>query len=118
MNKLKKMGVKVHRSDECSDIIFESTGDGVFTSCKDGSYNKGVREDGNSGKSNSNTSKNDSFKNKQNTSNSEEIVYFTPKGKSYHSTKNCSGLSRSKKILSGTIAESKKNDPCDICYGK
>ncbi len=51
------MGVKVHRSDECSDIIFESTGDGVFTSCKDGSYNKGVREDGNSGKSNSNTSK-------------------------------------------------------------
>lgn len=25
MNKLKKMGVKVHRSDECSDIIFEST---------------------------------------------------------------------------------------------
>ena len=118
MNKLKKMGVKVHRSDECSDIIFESTGDGVFTSCKDGSYNKGVREDGNSGKSNSNTSKNDSFKNKQNTYNSEEIVYFTPKGKSYHSTKNCSGLSRSKKILSGTIAESKKNDPCDICYGK
>ncbi|VIF62241.1 beta-lactamase [Clostridioides difficile] len=118
MNKLKKMGVKVHRSDECSDIIFESTGDGVFTSCKDGSYNKGVREDGNSGKSNNNTSKNDSFKNKQNTSNSAEIVYFTHKGKSYHSTKNCSRLSRSKKILSGTIAESKKNDPCDICYVK
>ncbi|WP_235674951.1 hypothetical protein [Clostridioides difficile] len=44
MNKLKKMGVKVHRSDECSDIIFESTGDGVFTSCKDGSYNKGLEK--------------------------------------------------------------------------
>lgn len=123
MNKLEKMGVKVHRSDECSDIIFESTGDGVFTSCKDGSYNRGVREDGNYGKSNNNTTKTDSSQNEssnkeQNTSNSAEVVYFTPKGKSYHSTKNCSGLSRSKKILSGTIAESKKNDPCDICYGK
>ncbi|KPI53742.1 metallo-beta-lactamase [Clostridioides difficile] len=125
MNKLEKMGVKVHRSDECSDIIFESTGDGVFTSCKDGSYNRGVREDRNYGKSNNNTTKTDSSQNEssnkeQNTSNSAsaEVVYFTPKGKSYHSTKNCSGLSRSKKILSGTITESKKNDPCDICYGK
>ncbi|MCC0782488.1 MBL fold metallo-hydrolase [Clostridioides sp. ES-S-0108-01] len=118
MNKLEKMGVKVHRSDECSDIIFESTGDGVFTSCEDGSYNKGVREDGNYGKSNNNTIKNESSNKEQNVLNSAEVVYFTPKGKSYHSTKNCSGLSRSKKILSGTIAESKKNDPCDICYGK
>ncbi|HGM3509212.1 TPA: ComEC/Rec2 family competence protein [Clostridioides difficile] len=118
MNKLEKMGVKVHRSDECSDIIFESTGDGVFTSCKDGSYNRGVREDGNYEKSNNNTTKTESSNKEQNTSNSAEVVYFTPKGKSYHSTKNCSGLSRSKKILSGTITESKKNDPCDICYGK
>ncbi len=93
------MGVKVHRSDECSDIIFESTGDGVFTSCKDGSYNKGVREDGNSGKSNNNTSKNDSFKNKQNTSNSAEIVYFTPKRKSYHSTKIVVGFQEVKNII-------------------
>lgn len=118
MNKLEKMGVKVHRSDECSDIIFESTGDGVFTSCKDGSYNRGVREDGNYEKSNNNTTKTESSNKEQNTSNSAEVVYFTPKGKSYHSTKNCSGLSRSRKILSGTITESKKNDPCDICYGK
>lgn len=64
MNKLKKMGVKVYRSDECLDIIFELIGDGVFISCKDGSYNKGVREDGNFGKLNSNISKNDFFKNK------------------------------------------------------
>ncbi|WP_235689907.1 MBL fold metallo-hydrolase [Clostridioides difficile] len=119
MNKLKKMGVKVHRSDECSDIIFESTGDGVFTSCKDGSYIIKALEKMETLENQTVIQvKNDSFKNKQNTSNSEEIVYFTPKGKSYHSTKNCSGLSRSKKILSGTIAESKKNDPCDICYGK
>ncbi len=102
------MGVKVHRSDECSDIIFESTGDGVFTSCKDGSYNKGVREDGNSGKSNSNTSKNDSFKNKQNTSNSEEIVYFTPKGKSYHSTKIVVGFQEVKKYYQAQLQKVRK----------
>ncbi len=55
-------------------------------------------EDGNSGKSNSNTSKNNSFKNKQNTSNSEEIVYFTPKVRVI-TLQNCSGLSRSKNII-------------------
>lgn len=43
-------------------------------------------------------------------------VYWTPNGKSYHTTKNCSTLSRSKTILEGTIAESGKNDPCDRCH--
>lgn len=49
-------------------------------------------------------------------SNDSSIVYWTPKGKSYHSTPNCSTLSRSKTILSGTIAESGKSDPCDKCH--
>lgn len=48
-------------------------------------------------------------------SNSSEIVYWTPNGKSYHSSKSCSTLSRSKTILSGTIEESGKFDPCDKC---
>ncbi|MDU6250023.1 MAG: MBL fold metallo-hydrolase, partial [Paeniclostridium sordellii] len=48
-------------------------------------------------------------------SNKEGIVYWTPKGKSYHTTKNCSALSKSKNILSGTIQESGKSDPCDRC---
>ena len=43
-------------------------------------------------------------------------VYWTPNGKSYHTTKNCSTLSRSKTILEGTIAESGKSDPCDRCH--
>lgn len=43
------------------------------------------------------------------------IVYWTPKGKSYHSTPNCRTLSRSKTILKGTIEESGKYDPCDVC---
>jgi len=44
--------------------------------------------------------------------------YFTPNGKSYHSSKNCSTLSRSKNILEGTLSEAiaqGKSDPCDRC---
>lgn len=45
-----------------------------------------------------------------------ETVYWTPNGKSYHTTRNCPTLSRSKTILEGTIAESGKSDPCDRCH--
>mgnify|MGYP001149220023 CR=1 FL=1 len=44
------------------------------------------------------------------------IVYWTPNGKSYHTTKSCTTLSRSKTILEGTVQESGKYDPCDRCY--
>jgi len=43
-------------------------------------------------------------------------VYWTPDGKSYHKTKDCRSLAKSKTILSGTIAESGKSDPCNNCY--
>lgn len=43
-------------------------------------------------------------------------VYWTPNGKSYHTTKSCSTLSRSKTILEGTLQESGKSDPCDRCH--
>lgn len=45
-----------------------------------------------------------------------ETVYWTPNGKSYHTTKSCSALSRSKTILEGTIEESGKYNPCDKCH--
>ena len=47
--------------------------------------------------------------------NSSDIVYWTSKGKSYHSSKSCSTLSKSKNILEGSLAESGKDDPCDRC---
>ena len=46
------------------------------------------------------------------------IVYVTPSGGSYHSTKNCTTLKRSKKILSMTLKEAKskgKSDRCNVC---
>lgn len=46
-------------------------------------------------------------------------VYWTPSGKSYHATSECSTLSRSKTILSGTLDEALaagKTDPCNVCH--
>lgn len=46
-----------------------------------------------------------------NETSSPSLVYWTPNGKSYHITKSCSTLSRSKTILEGTLQESNKSDP-------
>lgn len=45
----------------------------------------------------------------------ERTVYWVPDGKSYHYSRNCSTLSRSKTILSGTLSQCPKSDPCDRC---
>lgn len=50
-----------------------------------------------------------------NSSEEDPVVYFTPKGKSYHSRKSCSALSRSKTILESPLSECGKSDPCDRC---
>lgn len=45
-------------------------------------------------------------------------VYWTPNGKSYHSTDNCPTLGRSRTILSGSLGEAiavGKDDPCNVC---
>ena len=166
MNTLKNNNIEVHRSDECGDIIFISTGNGLEVNCKIGSYNIGNKKQSSSSSTknnyssvnktstsnsssvnNSNLSNNNSVSNSNsagnnsssnnnsvgnnnsgssNTSNvnqsnntsgssSSDIVYWTPNGKSYHSTKSCPTLSRSKIINSGTISQSGKYDPCDRC---
>ena len=45
-------------------------------------------------------------------------VYVTPSGKSYHKTKSCTTLKRSKVINAVTLSQAKaqgKSDPCNIC---
>lgn len=121
---LSKFGVELHRSDECGEIEFLSTGAGVSTDCKKGSYNPGKNSKYSSQSPKPNTGKSyksDNYKKEDTSQETTEdisngnIVYWTPNGKSYHSTKDCSTLARSKTILSGTQAESGKNDPCDRC---
>lgn len=46
------------------------------------------------------------------------LVYYVPKGKSYHYDEHCRTLARSKTILSGNLQDvinMGKSDPCDIC---
>ncbi len=52
-------------------------------------------------------------------SETQNTVYWTPNGKSYHSTQGCSTLARSKTILSGNLDDALaagKADPCDRCH--
>ena len=42
-------------------------------------------------------------------------VYWTPNGSVWHYDRNCSALSRSQEILSGTIEESGKERGCKLC---
>ena len=65
----------------------------------------------------SNTNNGSNVNTESNTSNN-STVYVTPSGKSYHFTKNCTTLKRSKKILSVTLNQAKaqgKSDPCNMC---
>ena len=43
-------------------------------------------------------------------------VYWVDSGEVYHSTPNCSTLSRSKNIHSGSVAQSGKPRRCKVCY--
>ena len=88
-------------------------------------YNSNLQSNTSSNSSNNSTSSspssssnknNSSTSGNQSSSSSSGKVYWTPNGKSYHSTKSCSTLSRSKTILEGTIQESGKHDPCDRCH--
>ena len=45
---------------------------------------------------------------------SKGYVYWTPGGKSYHSSRNCPTLRRSKTVCGGYNCP--KTDPCNICY--
>ncbi len=63
MELLKRKGIEVHRSDECGDIVFKSSGNGLTVDCKEGSYKSGQEEssdDTNNSSSNVSTDNGDS----------------------------------------------------------
>ena len=88
------------------------------TSSEEGDYKPGESDNANSSLFNNSTpSNNSAYSESSNdlSKDKDEIVYWTPNGKSYHTTKFCRALKRSKVIESGTIEESGKNDPYDFC---
>ncbi len=78
-------------------------------------YNASLETNSSTNNSNYSNNTNTTINNSGSTS-SPGKVYWTPNGNSYHTTKSCSTLSRSKTILEGTLQESGKNDPCDRCH--
>lgn len=120
MSRLESKAIEVHRTDECGNIVYKSTGDGVTTDCTSkGSYLAGENKDESATSSGSNSQSSSSSSNGSVTTNepapTEKIVYWTPSGKSYHYNKNCRTLSRSKTILEGTGSQCPKTDPCNVC---
>ena len=126
MDILKEKSIEIHRSDECGDIIFTSTGNGLEVDCKKGSYNTGANskynktentvkiesntssiQNGNINSYNNNSNESENIEN-----NKSDVVYWTKSGKKYHSDPNCSGM---KSPISGTIKESQRT-PCSKCY--
>lgn len=107
MSRLQNSGVEIHRTDECGDIIFMFTDSSISTECSIGSF---------TANDTSNLfSEDKSMDNAAIDTDLSKKVYWTPKGKSYHTTSKCSTLSRSKEIISGKISESGKIDACDGC---
>ena len=45
-----------------------------------------------------------------------QMVYITPKGKKYHSTRSCKTLARSKKVIEIDIKSVGNRQPCKVCY--
>lgn len=80
-----------------------------------GDSNTGIVKDTNS--NNTNKPSNEPSSNNSGLTD-KSIVYVVPNGKSYHITKNCSTLKRSKIINKVTLKQAKsqgKTDPCNVC---
>ncbi len=113
MYTLASKNIEIHRSDECGHIVFKSSGNGLSVDCKVSAYTPSINT--NSENTNIKPDKNSTITTIVEDNTKGDIVYWTSNGKSYHSTKFCPTLSRSKTINSGTQAESGKYDPCDRC---
>lgn len=115
MDKLSARGIKVHRTDECGNIIFESSGNGVSTSCGDGDYSsRSATKDSDSSKNSGAAVTQSSGSTGSSSSNNEEIVVITQSGKKYH-REGCRSIKKVKEKISKGQAESKGYEPCKIC---
>lgn len=108
VDKLKNKSVKVYRTDECGTIVCTSDGKSISFNVKPGDYKYGSSAPAKT------TTPSKSSTTKQ-TNNNSRIVYWTQNGKSYHYSKSCITLKRSKTILSGPLSKCPKKDPCNIC---
>lgn len=113
MEVLQSKNIEVHRSDECGDIIFTSTGNGLEVNCKSASYNVGSSSTEKDSKVETTLTKNDNNQLDKKIENIDyETVFWTSSGTKYHSNPECSNM---KNPQSGTIGESGRTQ-CSKCY--
>lgn len=125
INRLNNSGIKVYRTDESGTIIVTSDGTSISIDKKASAVKENAPPSNNTGSSNSTStgasnsaSTSSSTVKPQTPTTQNRTVYYTPNGKSYHFSKSCSTLSRSKTILEGTLKDainSGHDDPCDKC---
>ncbi len=122
MQRLKNKGIQVYRTDQNGTIVAVSDGKTIKFNVKPGDYSynsegAGTVQEESGNKPEQKPSSNTSGV-EQPKQNNNKTVYFTPKGKSYHYSKSCRTLARSKTILEGTLEDavnSGHSDPCDVC---
>ncbi|WP_269205639.1 ComEC/Rec2 family competence protein [Clostridium botulinum] len=144
MDRLKTKGVKVYRTDESGTVVATSNGNNISFNCKEGSYSFRDNDSNNTNNNKTagistvtggvtptprpTPKPNNNIVNKQpnkshnngsvvdNTNTSKQgSVYYTAKGKCYHSSTGCPTLSRSKNIMTGTANNCGGRRPCSKC---
>lgn len=115
MEKLQTMGIQLLRTDKQGNIIASTDGNTItwnVSPCND--YTPGDPND-------KPAQPQQTADNTTSVSTGQEaatVVYWTPNGKSYHNSPNCSTLKRSKTINQGSLSDALsagKADPCNIC---
>lgn len=119
INRLNASNIQIYRTDEAGTIIITSDGKSISIDKKASTTKENappVKDTSSSSVKNSPTSP--PVASGQSQQAQKRTVYYTPNGKSYHFSKGCSTLSRSKTILEGTLDEAINSghaDPCDRC---
>lgn len=140
LSKLESANIEIHRSDECGDIIFKSTGEGVSTECNEGTYlanDKESREEAEKKAEEERIAAEEKAAEEarlaeearraeqerleqeaaaQNQNNVTEMVWITATGKKYHRTNDC-GNTNPANARQITLEEAQRNyEPCKKCY--
>lgn len=116
LSKLESANIKIHRSDECGDIIFKSTGEGVSTGCTEGTYLANDKESREEAERKAEEERIEQEAAAQTENNVSEMVWITATGTKYHRTNNC-GNTNSANARQITLEAAQKNyEPCKKCY--
>ena len=112
MEKLQAMGIQLLRTDKQGNIVASTDGNTI-------TWNVSPCNDYTPGDPNDEPAQPSAVP--ETVTSSQEaaaVVYWTPGGKSYHNSRECSTLSRSKTINEGSLSDALaagKADPCDVC---